>query len=404
VLGKNCLFMGLPITDLLIITWKSLSSNLLRSGLTTFGVLMGVAAVNTTLNIQTISSTQIAQKLALRDKPYILPILISEVGEEVKLTQEDRYALKQSIPKIRSISTLGYIGKSEVVQFEDRQLDKVAVNSVSLNYLDTTGRKMIRGRFFNQADFYQYRQVAIVDEKLAFALFKNKNPLNQAIFSSNLRFIVIGVTQSRLGDSDPNVRGTLWMTENFANALEGDAHFSEPQISPYRLEDITNLTTKVQQILSHRYPQMSVYVEDNAGDLLREKETQEVANYALAGVGLIALIIAGVGITNVTVASVIERTKEIGIRRALGASKMEIMLQFILEAILLSIVGGIIAIATVHGLTRTATTTVIEAPYEFSFRNAGLSMGAALLVGVGSSFFPALRATRIDIIKALRSE
>ncbi|NJO93579.1 MAG: FtsX-like permease family protein [Hydrococcus sp. RM1_1_31] len=396
--------MGLPIADLLLMTWKSVSSNLLRSGLTSLGVFMGVAAVNTTLNIQTISSTQIAEKLALRDKPYILPILISESGEEVKLTQTDRQALKQSIPNIRSISTLGYLKNSGLVQFKDRQLDKVSVNSVSLNYLETTGRKMVRGRFFNQADFDQYRQVAIIDEKLAFALFRGQNPLNRAIYSSNLRYIVIGIAQSRLGDSDPNVRGTLWITENFANALEGEAHFNEPQISPHRLEDITTLTTKVQQILSQRYPQISVYIEDNAGDLLAEKETQEIANYALAGVGLIALIIAGVGIANITIASVLERTREIGIRRALGVTQLEVMLQFILEAVLLSIVGGTIAIATVHGLTHTATTTVIEASYKFSLRNAGLSMGAALLVGIGSSFLPAWRATKVDIIKALRSE
>jgi putative ABC transport system permease protein len=396
--------MGLPIADLLLMTWKSLSSNLLRSGLTSLGVFMGVAAVNTTLNIQTISSTQIAQKLAMRDKPYILPFLVSEFDEEVEMNEADRQALKQSIPSIRSISTLGYLGDIQLVQFEDRQLDKVEVQSVSLNYLETTGRKIVRGRFFNQTDFDQYRQVAIVDEKLAFALFRGKNPLNQAIFSSNLRFIVIGVTQSRLGDSDPNVRGTLWMTENFASVLKGDALFSDPQISPHRLEDITTLKVKVQQILSQRHPQMSVYIEDNAEDILREQETQKTAAFALAGVGLIALIIAGVGIANITIASVIERTKEIGIRRALGATQLEVMLQFILEAVFLSIVGGVIAIATVHSLTRITTTTVIEAPYKFSVRNAGLSMGAALLVGVGSSFLPALRTTKVDIIKALRNE
>jgi putative ABC transport system permease protein len=396
--------MGLPIADLITMTWKSLSSNLLRSGLTCLGVFMGVAAVNTTLNIQTISSNQIVQKLSERDNPYILPFLVSEFGEEVKLTPADRQALKQSIPNIRSISTLGYIGNSEQVQFEDRQLDRVEVQSVSLNYLETTGRKMVRGRFFNEADFDQYRQVAIIDEKMAFTLFKNQNPINKAVFASNLRFIVIGVTQSRLGESDPNVRGTLWITENFADALEGDAHFNEPQISPHRLEEIDILTTKVQQILSQRYPQMSVYVEDNAKDLLREKETQKTAAFALAGVGLVALVIAGVGIANITIASVLERTKEIGIRRALGATQLEVMLQFILEAVLLSIIGGVIAIATVHSLTRTATNTIIEAPYDFSARNAGLSIGAALLVGVGSSFLPALRATKVDIIKALRGE
>lgn len=208
------------------------------------------------------------------------------------------------------------------MQFEDRQVNKLQIHSVSRNYLETTGRKMLKGRFFDGADFDQYRQVAIVDEKLAFALFKGQNPLQQAVFFSNLRFVIVGVMQSRLGESNPNLRGTLWMTENFANALEGDAHYSETQVSLRQLEDITTLTTQVEQILAQRYPQMSVYVEDNVGDLLREKETQEI---------------------------VIERTKEIGLRRALGATQLEVMLQFILEAVLLSAVGGIMAIATVHG-------------------------------------------------------
>jgi putative ABC transport system permease protein len=164
------------------------------------------------------------------------------------------------------------------------------------------------------------------------------------------------------------------------------------------------LRQKVEQVLQQRYPQMTIYLNDNASDLLKEKETQETAARALAVVGLIALGIGGVGIANITIAAVMERTKEIGIRRAIGASQFEIMLQFILEAVLLSVVGGASAIVTVHGLTYVATAVVIQTPYEFSVQNTVLAMGAALLVGVGSSFFPALRATKIDIVRALRSE
>jgi putative ABC transport system permease protein len=92
-----------PISDLLLMTWKSISNNLLRSGLTCLGVFMGVAAVNTTLNIQTISSNQIAEKLAQRDKPYILPYLISESGEDTKLTEADRQAAPENLDNLRQI-------------------------------------------------------------------------------------------------------------------------------------------------------------------------------------------------------------------------------------------------------------------------------------------------------------
>jgi putative ABC transport system permease protein len=100
---------------------------------------------------------------------------------------------------------------------------------------------------------------------------------------------------------------------------------------------------------------------------------------------------------------VMERTKEIGLRRAIGATKRDIMLQFILEAVLMSLLGGGTAIATVDGLTRVVANQ-FELPYKFEMSAAGLSLSAALLVGVGSSFLPALRASQLEPVKALRSE
>jgi putative ABC transport system permease protein len=384
-------------------TCKSLSGNLLRSGLTSLGVFMGVAAVNATLNIQTISSHKITQQLAARDNPYVSPWVYSEF-EDTPLTEADRQALSQTIPIIRSISTLGYVEGIDWIQFEGEQVKKISVNSVSANYLETTGRKMFQGRFFNQTDFEQYFPVAIVDQRLARILFGEQNPVNQVVFAANLRFIVIGVVQTKSDELDPDSNGNLLITENLASVLQGDNVFKILQITPRYLEEIPALQAQVEEILRQRYPQFMVYADSNADGLLAEKKAQETSSLALAGVGLIALIIAGVGIANITIASVIERTKEIGLRRAIGATELEIMLQFIIEAILLSLIGGAIAIITVHGLTRFATTNLIESPYQFSSRNAALSIAAALAVGVGSSYIPALRATKIDIVKALRGE
>ena len=124
---------------------------------------------------------------------------------------------------------------------------------------------------------------------------------------------------------------------------------------------------------------------------------------ALLVVGAIALIVGGVGIANITIASVIERTPEIGLRRAVGATQLDILLQFILEAAILSLIGGTIAIITVHGAT-VVVAKQFKLPYKFENRTAILALSSAILVGVGAGFFPALRASQLDPVKALKGE
>ena len=139
------------------------------------------------------------------------------------------------------------------------------------------------------------------------------------------------------------------------------------------------------------------------GEYADSQFLDEAMNVYVVMIAGMAIVIGGVGIANISIASVTERISEIGLRRAIGATRSEVMLQFILEATILSLVGGTMAIATVHSLTVTATTKFIEAPYQFSKQRATLSLGSALLVGVGASFLPALKASRVDVIQALRS-
>ncbi len=364
---------------------------------------MGVAAVNATLNVAAITNAQIDQKLASRDKPFITPFIRPKSGYEwPMLTDADKLAIQRVIPEIREISKTANLWIVDSVQFEDIKADNVDIVSISDNYLDTTGRLILAGRFFNNTDFKQYRPVAIIDQMLADVLFPKQSPLNQAIYASGNRLIVVGVVETKTNrESSFQSSGTLWIPQPLASSIT-HYYFDVFQISAHQLEDIPTIETKVKQVLEKRYPQAIVITNSNAKDLLKERELQKTSSRALAGVGLIALGIGGIGIANITIAAVLERTKEIGLRRAIGATQFEIMLQFILEAVILSVLGGTVAIATVHGLTVLTTTTVIQAPYQFSPRTAALSMGAAIVVGVGSSFFPALRATRIDVVTALR--
>lgn len=317
------------------------------------------------------------------------------------LKAEDRKMLEQGIQNIRSISSVSWLFINKV-QFEDREITEIRFQGISPNYIETTGRKILQGRFFSNADFTQYRPVAIVDQKLATLLFGEQNPLGQAIYAEGTRLTVIGITETKTDGDDFQTSGTVWIPRTFASVLGGDSTFDVLQISPYFLEDMPQLKKRVEQLLVQRHPKTILYMEDNAEDLLKEKELQETAANALTLVGLIALLISGVGIANISIASVMERVKEIGLLRAIGATQTEVMTQFILEAIVLSLVGGAVAIVTVHGSMIMATTKIIQAPYEFKSQRAALSLGSALLVGVGASFFPAVKASRIDVIQALR--
>lgn len=395
--------MSISLRDLVAIPCKSLYGNPLRSGLTMLSVFMGVAAVSATLNVGSITDAQIKAKLANRDKPYVVPYLSPEGNFDIEeLDEEDKQVLEKNVPQIRSISSLSEIWLDSA-QFEDKEANEINSLGVSQNYVETTGRKILQGRFFNAADFDQYRPVAVIDLKLANVLFEGQQAIGKEIFADGTRLTVVGVIETKVTGSDLKSSGTLWLPQTFARVLGGSFSASTLQIGSNRLEDIPQIKEEVEKILSQRHPKSLVYMQDNTEDLEREREIQKTVARALYLLAMIALSIGGVGIANISIASVTERIKEIGIRRAVGATQREIMIQFILEAVILSLVGGVAAILTVHSVTVTVTTKFVRVPYQFSSQGAVLSLGSALLVGVGASFFPALKASRIDVIQALRT-
>ena len=400
--------MSLSPLDLTLITTRELGGNLVRSGLTALGIFMGVAAVNATLNISAIANAQIQKKLAARDNPFVVPYLIPGEGftfsERPKVSEEDIGVLQQTVPGILAISTISQVYGVSSIQFQGEQATDARIVGVSDNYQQTTGRRILQGRFFEAADFEQYRPVAILDQALVDQLFQGQSPLGQGVYVGGTRLTVVGVSETKTRYADEQPQGELWVTRTYGNALSGGFSYGATQIALRQLNDYQAVQDQVEEILMQRYPNFRVYVYGNAEDLYLEDQQQRTSSMILNIVGLLALIIGGVGIANITVASVVERTREIGLRRAVGATDIEVMLQFIVEVVLLSAVAGVAAVTAVHFLTQTATTRLFIAPYEFRLRDASISMGAALAVGVGASFFPALRVTRIDVVQALRGE
>ena len=362
---------------------------------------MGVAAVSATLQVGNISRAAIARQLAERGAPQVTVYPQWEVGRPfVQLRLEDMDFLRQRLVGLRAISAFNWAGLTPTV-FQDREA-MPPMSPVSQDFLLTSGKSLLSGRFFNAEDFASYRPVVAIDKLLADRLFQQQEPVGQTIYAARRPYTVVGVVTTTFDPNSPP-EGTLLVPMSVYNALSGSRNIGSIQIRPYKLEDIEDLSRQAEELLQQRFPGQKFTLWNNVDDLLQQQRTLEMASRGLTVVGAIALLVGGVGIANITIASVTERTAEIGLRRAVGATQREIMLQFILEAALLSLIGGTIGLGVVHGLT-VVVADIFNLPYQYDGKIAALALGSALLVGVGAGLPPALQASQLDPVKALRSE
>ena len=179
--------MSLSPQDLIILTTKSLFSNRLRSFLTTFGVFMGVAAVNASLQVGTISRGIMAKQLAQRDAPQVQASVWSSEGRQPKL--EDMQFLRSRLKNVKAISASNFMPSQKV--FYQREEGKPMMLAVTRDFIVTSGRKILQGRFFNHADFKKYRPVAVIDKFLADKLFRGENPIDKKLLRHTLPRIVL---------------------------------------------------------------------------------------------------------------------------------------------------------------------------------------------------------------------
>ncbi|MEB3279961.1 MAG: ABC transporter permease [Lyngbya sp.] len=393
--------MPLSPLNLIGLSCQSLIGNPLRSSLTIIGVFMGVAAVSATLQVRNISQAVIAQQLAERNAPQVglVPQWNPITRQRISFTLEDIEFLKRRLKQAKAISGINWMRPSTVV-FQDQEATPRRI-AVAPNYIETSGQKLIAGRAFNSTDYQSFRPVVIIDKYLAEQLFKQQNPLGQNLYIDLKPYIVIGILPTDAENEEPE--GEVWMTTAFHSTISGNYTINSILIRPQKLEDLQSLEEQGKQLLEQRYKGSQFWSWNSVEDILEQKKTLESVSTALLVVGAISLLVGGVGIANVTIASVIERTPEIGLRRAIGATQHDVMLQFILEAAILSLVGGSLAIASVHGLT-VIVAQRFEFPYRFESRSAAIALSSAVLVGIGAGFFPALRASQLDPVKALKGQ
>jgi putative ABC transport system permease protein len=433
------LFFGVKRTVKLGI--KSLWMHRLRSALTTLGIIFGVCSVIAMLAIGEGASEEAQEAIARLGSKNLLvetvepPEERADTGETQRmrsygLTYKDAEAIRNTIPNVEVVVPIREIDQ------EARYLRrKVAIKIVGTVpwYTEVSPVHVIHGRFLSSIDLHQQQSVCVVDEQLVSGLFGFEDPVGKDVRIHGNCYRVVGVAgappavgrKNKFDAAMPAATGSkggaagsiyLPLTTSKSRFTELTASFSggNQTIERVQLQKITVKVEETEQVLptrdtldtllGHLHKDKKDYRIVIPLELLRQaKRTTLIFSIVLGSIATISLLVGGIGIMNIMLATVSERTREIGIRRALGARKQDIILQFLSETLLLTLIGGILGIflgslipflVTHFGHMRTIITG----------GSLVLAFGISAAVGITFGLYPAYRAANMDPIESLRHE
>jgi len=393
----------------------SLRANLMRSLLTMLGVIIGVGAVITTVALgegAQVSVKENLQKLGT-NLLFVRPgsqksggVVIS-TGSSITLTEEDAIAIRVKAKYVELLSPESR--RSVQAKFGNKNWNTTVVG-VYPEYETVRNATLSAGRFFNQTDNKTMNAVCVIGSTVAQNLFeRGANPIGQTIRINNIGFQVIGVLEEKGSSGWQNPDDQILAPLNTVQKrLAGVSWISGITIKVISEDKMNDALVEVEQILRKQHRLRSDQDNDftirNQSDLVSAfSETSKILAFLLTSVAIVSLIVAGIGIMNIMLVTVTERTREIGIRKAIGAKKRDILLQFLIESTVLALLGGLIGILLGIGISEllgsvsTFRTVISLEPIVVSFLFSGL-------VGIFFGLYPAQKAASSNAIEALRYE
>ncbi|RLS72361.1 MAG: hypothetical protein DWI26_05795 [Planctomycetota bacterium] len=413
----------MTFTNILRIAIAALGKNKLRAGLTILGVVIGIAAVTAMVSIGTSASELVQGEFknlgtnVIVISPGSRQARGARTGQTPSLTVSDVTAISRECPSVLAASPLvGAVGQVISGNNNWRPRDLVGVGS---DYLLVRNWQIDSGSFFTESDINNANKVCVIGATVVKKLFQTANPIGQNVRIKNIPFEIVGVLASKganiVGDDQDDVVLMPFTTvrkrlqgSNFNNVDVALASARSTELMTLAQQEIESLMMDRHRISMGQPPDFQV------------ANTTEIASAfgivtgtltaMLASIAGISLIVGGVGIMNIMLVSVTERTREIGIRMAVGARPQDILMQFLVEAMLLSVVGGAVGV-TLGILGSVGLTMAINAlssgrdwPIIVNYWAALISLIFSACVGIGFGFYPAWRASKLDPIDALRYE
>jgi putative ABC transport system permease protein len=399
---------------------RALRTNKLRGGLTIIGVVIGVAAVITGVAIGAGAQALVAEQIRSLGSNLLLVTagslnaggVRSGAGTRVSLTDDDAQALQHEIAAVQAAApTLGR--RMQVVHGNLNWA--TVVTGVTPEWFEVKEWQVLDGRAITAQDYDSAAKVALVGQTVAQRLYGEHNPLGTTIRIGRVPFTVVGVLQPKGQNTEGRDQDDLLMVplstarQKLFGAVPGKARAVWVITVKIREgEDFAQAETAIRDLLRQRHglgwDQDDDFTIRRQADVVRgREEASEVLAYLLAAIAAVSLLVGGIGIMNVMLVSVTERTREIGLRLAVGARRRDILVQFLMEAVILSLIGGAIGVAMGLG-SALLLGHVAEWRVEVVPEVVVVAFGFAGLVGVLFGTYPALKAAALDPIEALRWE
>jgi putative ABC transport system permease protein len=395
-----------------IIALREIRRNLTRAFLTVVGIVIGVAAVVTMVTLGR-GATEVV-KAQISNLGSNLLILRPGLGWGQKaplFTTADVKAIKDQVPGIQAIAPFAMSNAPAVSLENVRNTD---IQGTTPEYFPVANWKLSLGRFFNDAEVREGASVCVIGETIRKELFGAEvDPIGMKIRLKSMSLEVVGVTavkgQGGFGDDlDDNIITPITTLQRRLTGRASKENINQIMISGQDGYPTVNIVADVSSLMRERRS-LTKNEENNFSvfDSLQLAETisssTKVMTSLLGAVAGVSLLVGGIGIMNIMLVSVTERTREIGIRLAIGARAREVLLQFLVEAVTLSCVGGVAGIGVAYGLC-TSLAKVVGAPFLFDPKINLIAFVFSAAIGIIFGFMPARRAASLDPIDALRHE
>ncbi len=416
------------------LAFKNLSQYKLRAGLTMLGIIFGVCSVVAMLSVGEGANREIQEKIQRMGSQKILIKSVKAPTDDTAgsgnrsmvatygLTYDDAASLSRYVPNLEASTPMKVLRFD--VQYKARKMQTDVIATTPW-FLRVQNYRMMRGRFLSSADMEFGTPVCVVGSRLARILFAGYDPIGKTLYIDRDAYTVVGVVGD-IAQDELASDNELWLDgENqkvyiplrtymqkrgdlFTQWSEGGGVFEKIELHELILtideqDHVVRAVEAVRRVLkkSHKKEDYSILVPL---ELIRQaRETRRLFNIVLGSIAAISLIVGGIGIMNIMLATVSERTREIGIRRALGATRRDIVFQFLMETLILSISGGVIGLVF-GALIPMAITAATDVKTVLTFPAFAVAFSVSVTVSVVFGIYPARRAALMDPIEALRHE
>ena len=410
----------IPVSETLRLAARALRRNKLRSFLTTLGIIIGVGAVIAMVGVGVGAQARVSEQIQSLGSNLIVVLSGSTTtggvragqGTRLTITEEDAAAIARELSSVQ-VAAPSMRGTAQFV-FGNLNWGS-AIHAVTPEYFEAREWDVVSGRFFTHEEVTSAAKVVLIGQTISQNLFGDTDPVGQIVRIKKVPFTVIGVLdrkgQNSWGQDQDDV-GLMPLTTAKKKVL-GVSQANARSVGAISVkirqgEDLAEAQTQMRELLRQRH-RLQPYQDDdfilrNMVEILQtQEESSKVMTYLLGAIASVSLLVGGIGIMNIMLVSVTERTREIGLRMAVGARGKDILLQFLVEAVTLSLIGGVIGIVLGLGSSR-AIREFAEWNTQVPPETIAIAFGFSAAVGVFFGFYPARKAARLDPIEALRYE